>query len=117
MAWILKQYDETERTAQEAAADDVARWELENRQVVGDDPRYDSMIVERSDSPSPWQRAHIARNDPFTVLADVHAKRAIIDTLATDTSPEGQQRQAVVIRLLAGAMTHRRAPTHDLRDR
>ena len=107
LTWLLAQYAETEEAAREAAADDVPDWEQRDGRVMGTDPRYDSLIIDRSIEPTPCQRWHIVRNDPRTVLAETAAKQTIIAELLADTTPTGQQRAARVIRHLAAALAHR----------
>ena len=105
--WLQAQYDEIETTAREAGVDDVPAWAMHEGLIIGADSRYHSMIIDRSAEPTWCQRSHIARHDPSSVLADIDAKRQIIDIVRQDTSADGQQRAARVIHALATALAHR----------
>lgn len=51
--WLLGQLLETEETAQEAGPDDVPEWEvLSDGRIVGADPRYYTVILDRSGDPT-----------------------------------------------------------------
>ncbi len=105
--WLQAQYDEIETTAREAGADDVPAWTMHDDLIIGADPRYHSVIIDRSATPTWCQRSHIASHDPSSVMADIHAKRLIIDIVRQHTSADGQQRAAQVIHALATALAHR----------
>ena len=106
--WLLAQYEEIEEAAREAAADDVPEWTLRGDGcVVGADPRYRSMIVEQAVEPTPWQREHMVLNDPRAVLADIAAKRDIVENLCLDPTPAGRRRARWVVLRLAAALAHR----------
>jgi len=104
--WLQAQYDQIEAAAREAGADDVPRWRLHDGRIIGADHRYDSVIVDRSPEPTSCQRLHIALHDPSAVLADLAAKRAVIDIVTEDETAEGHHRAGRVIRALATALEH-----------
>ncbi len=104
--WLRAHYDQIETAAGEAGADDVPTWRIHDGRIIGADPRFDSVIIDRSPEPTTCQRIHIALHDPTTVLADLDAKRAIIDIVTEDETAEGQCRAARVIRALAAALAH-----------
>lgn len=107
LAWLLAQYEDIEHTAREAGRDDVPEWAMHNGRVIGADPRYHSMIVDRSVEPTPWQRHHIATNDPRSVVADIAAKQLILAEVCRDKTDAGRQRARHIVLRFAAALAHR----------
>jgi hypothetical protein len=50
--WLLKRYDIIDRVARDAG-DDVPIWELREVQIIGADPRFQSLIIDRSAESTP----------------------------------------------------------------
>lgn len=106
--WLLGEFLETEEIAREAGLDDVPDWEVsDDGRIMGADPRYHMVIVDRGGDPTMWQRQHMARHDPRTVLADIEAKRDIIHELSRDHSDDTHQALRRVVLRLAAALAHR----------
>lgn len=105
--WLLTQYAEIEDAAREAAADDVAEWELRDGRIMGADPRYYSVIADRSVEPTFCQRQHMVLHDPRMVLADIAAKRDIIAELTRNATCWEQPVMRRVVLWLAVALSHR----------
>jgi hypothetical protein len=92
ITWLRAQLDDDERVARDAAREDTPPWHLDY-----DDRGYDGKIrsaesytvVHQEDStPGRVTAEHIARWDPARVLAEVDAKRRILDeheAMAGDT--------------------------------
>ncbi|MFD5564515.1 DUF6221 family protein [Kitasatospora griseola] len=98
VAFLRARLDEDEQTAREAHAIDPAPWyedvEYDDR-TNQRDGRYGSGLVRADDNVALWDRkqsstlsmtaptaVHVARHDPARVLAEVAAKRRILDDLA-----------------------------------
>ena len=87
VTWLRAQLDEDERGAREAAERDSGEWFMGDRWNVyriEDEARYDddyqgeeNRLVVYGNIKS--QSEHIARHDPARVLAEVEAKRRILD--------------------------------------
>lgn len=120
VAWYRQQLDDDERAAKAAGRrrwtsdtqitttrDDAGVW------VLGEDG--DPVAVARhafdesGESVSPHDTGgHIARHDPAAVLADVEAKRAVLELCVTETPDTGGRPLALrTVRLLARAYRHR----------
>jgi hypothetical protein len=82
VAWLRAQLDDDERVAREAGVSaSGSRWHVADRGavIVRDD---DGMVVVFDEgSPSREEAEHIARWDPARVLAEVDAKRRILDEI------------------------------------
>ena len=81
VAWLREQIDEDERVAQDARGH-VWRYDPERSTALVVDAGSGQAIAYRprsGDAPSAGDGIHIARWDPARVLAEVAAKRAILD--------------------------------------
>ncbi|BFP50005.1 hypothetical protein KCMC57_63730 (plasmid) [Kitasatospora sp. CMC57] len=87
LAFLRARLNDTARKAQAAIRDGAARWHAElNREydgyAVADE--HGEPVAYNEGAPSIAQATHIAEHDPARVLAEVDAKRRIIDEHADD---------------------------------
>jgi hypothetical protein len=91
VVWLRAQLDEDERVARAAGVSaSGSRWHVADRGAVivrGDDGM---VVVFDEGSPSGEEAEHIARWDPARVLAEVDAKRRILDVHPGDDEVSGQ---------------------------
>lgn len=100
MAWIRAQLDDDERVA--LAVRDHRRRRGELHWQLADPESQPGLICDQvgnvvtlggPGATSRWHADHIARHDPARVLAEVAAKRRVLDDLTTrrldDTEPDG----------------------------
>jgi hypothetical protein len=86
ITWLREQLDDDERVARDAADHDSGRWFMGDKWNVfraedmtpDDDIECNELVVYGNVKP---QSEHIARWDPARVLAEVDAKRRILETL------------------------------------
>lgn len=84
VAWLGKQLDEEEKIARDAVYEEARSWRAETGNG-GCSQIRDSrggVIVYGEGSLYDEEAAHIVRHDPASVLADIAAKRQIIDRCA-----------------------------------
>ncbi|MGW2113772.1 DUF6221 family protein [Streptomyces zhihengii] len=78
VAFLRARLDEDEQAAQLAAEESGGAWSYDERAVVAD-REGDMVAVGSQDFMGPEHGVHIARHDPARVLAEVEAKRQIVD--------------------------------------
>ena len=80
VAWLRQQLDDDEEVASDAAGLSASRsrWMRDAISCVVD-ATDNGLIVYGEGTPTPEQAEHIARHDPARVLAEVDAKRRILD--------------------------------------
>lgn len=95
VAWLTAQLDEDERLARSAVGvkgwcDELCtgRWRTGPGGVGVEDDEY-NIIVHDEGMPTAEQSEHIARHDPDAVLADIAAKRAIVEACRDDLAQRG----------------------------
>jgi hypothetical protein len=116
MEWLTAILDEDERVARYASNRD-ASWQIEDVPVKwGED--YDPDILAggkpilRGSEYTGMANLHVVRHDPAAVLADIAAKREVIEICAhyiETEGPSGSQRAGVcddILRALASAYRH-----------
>lgn len=83
VAWLTAQLDTDEQTARDACHGTKGHWRRPARDPYGDAGRIegddDEVVVYDEGSPTPLQADHIIRHDPARVLAEVDAKRRILN--------------------------------------
>lgn len=106
VAWLRAQLDEDERVARQVPLKRGPSWVALGATVynVSDDPRHVAEFYE------PAYAVHVARHDPTRVLADVAAKRAILDHVdewaeTLYVTPEGWTPQATTAYRMAMTWT------------
>jgi hypothetical protein len=119
VAWLRECLDEDERVALAAAEEGALAWATSSEDnnwhqfAVADD--RGKVVVYDEGWPSAEQAVHIARHDPARVLAEVTAKRRIIDAHDEHYAPaelfcptcEGQYPPCQTLRLLASVYAGR----------
>lgn len=79
VTWLRAQLDEDERVARATVP---GPWHIGSTGLHVHSRNADLTVMENVDSPGPWHRAlpeHITRWDPARVLAEVAAKRRVLD--------------------------------------
>lgn len=81
--WLNAQLDEDERLARAAGADTELSWHRDERYVAADRTHVDSddedLVLHIAMDGTPSAMEHIARHNPARVLAEVEAKRLMLD--------------------------------------
>jgi hypothetical protein len=115
-AWCRAQLDDIEQVATAALMHGSGRWVTtgyDNAAIELDHPSECATIVYDEGAPTTAQAKHIALHDPEAVLADLAAKRAILDLFHEPESPYDddqvfyQEALSDVVAHLAAALSHR----------
>lgn len=111
--WLRQQLDADAETARAAHHDGSGRWTADESDAwAGRVEDADGFVVVYDEgSPSAQQAAHIARHDPASVLADVAAKRRIVDfcewLFQTPSDPSARVVALKVLREMATGLAGR----------
>lgn len=106
--WLSAQLDEDGQVAlvatscSEDGLYDAREWRVADREIVGDDGSDDPLDIARARNEDPGLLDHIARWDPARVLAEVEAKRFLVEQLEIELDDSELAASAVrTLRLLA----------------
>ena len=108
--WFRAVLDEGERVAREACHGGNGRW----RQIDEESGRVEddlgAVVTYDEGAPTGWEAEHIAKHDPAYVLADIAAKRRLLDAMEEPTTAANVAEEEGLIRavrIIASAYSHR----------
>jgi len=97
VTWLRTQIDEDEQQAQQAARDTAPKWYRYERYIMSADPHpapsSDEADLYIAMDGTEATMEHMARHDPARVLAEVEAKRRILDRYEEAAAEHGRVEQ------------------------